>query len=828
MLNRFPKISLSLLVPTFVVVLFTVIVTIQFFVERSQLQQDLAESKSEQITSSLFRMRHVVESALSNQDLERIEQEVSLVGTDVNMQVYALLDMSGEIHYANHVIWRESNAKSVLEGYQEQLHQNVVTNEQAFVDIDFERLEIQVYYPLNSNNRYSYSNTINLIYLEYGISGLVSSASDQLLARFVYVQASGLIAIIFFCLTLHWLLVKPLKRLSASARHVGEDSFDADFVSPSKEVADLRDYLKLVSGKLSRCNKRLNDAEQRWLFAVEGARNGIWDWDLVSGDVFISDRWKEILGYQAYELDNDYSVWESRLHPEDKPQVLLTLQNYINNKTDNYESVHRLRHKTGRYTWVLDRGKTVEWDSKGSPTRLIGSITDVTGDVKTQRLAPSKNASQSNLTDLIDRESLANELYDLQVYSRKAGQFSALLMINLNNFKLINDALGRQIGDRLLIQIAARLTGAFSHVGTVARLGSDEFVILARNFGGELEQANKRALALASEVRQLIGRSFSVSEQNLSISARVGIVVFEGIESLEPQTLLARADGALVQAKDSRSNGCAIYYPHYDENSRPFDLGHELKQALASEQISLVYQPVVDQAGRLHSLEALLRWYHPLHGFISPKKFIPIAELSDSIFELELLAIEQACHLIRELQQDEQQAPLISINISSRHFHQSHFVSMVVSKIQSKKVKLQNIQLELKGDIFSVNADEARLKLLELQRHGLKVALDDFGAGLCAFYQIQGIGFSQVKLSQHYLNNLESSTESINVLNGVVDLARQLSLPVVGKHIENKMQLHKLTQARCSYFQGYIISRPLNITDTKQLIQSQLSLSVVT
>ncbi|MFC3187247.1 EAL domain-containing protein [Shewanella intestini] len=805
--------------------LFVLIVCSQYLYERSQLQTQIAQNKSEQIISSLFRMRYVVESSLATQDLERIDQEVSLASTDVNMTIYSLLDMSGEIHYSNHAIWRESNARNVLQDYDQLTHQTVVDNEKPAVNISLDKQLIQIYYPINTNNRFSYSNTINLIYLEYDIAVLTSRADDQLMDRFIKVWTFGFAAITFFCLLLNWLLVIPLRKLTRNVSKIDSKAFDIGFSNPATELCDLRDYLILANAKLKRSNKRLNNAEQRWLFAVEGARNGIWDWNLITNDVFISDRWKDILGYQPYELDNDYSVWESRLHVEDKQQVLTTLHSYINNTVDDYESVHRLRNKTGHYIWVLDRGKSVEWDENGQPTRIIGTITDVTGDVKSQRLAVQQDLKTS-LTDLVDRESLANELYDLQVYSRRVGQFSAVLMINLNNFKLINDALGRQVGDRLLIQIAARLTGAFSSVGIVARLGADEFVILAKNFGGDIQQANKRALALASEVRQLIGRSFTVADQTLSISARIGLVVFDGIESLEPQTLLARADGALVQAKDSRSNGCAIYYPNYDEESKPFDLGFELKKALVAQHISMMYQPVVDQAGRVQSIEVLLRWYHPLHGFISPKKFIPVAELSDTIFELELLVIDEACHLIKSLQQEDLQVPIISINISARHFHQDHFVSMVVSKIQSKKIKLDNIQFEFDGDIFSVNAGQARLKLLELQRYGFKVALDDFGAGSCALYLIQGIGFAQVKLSKHYLRNIDSSAESINVLNGVVDVARQLSLPVVGKHIENKLQLNKLTQAKCSFFQGYIVSRPLNEVDITQLIKSQLSLSV--
>tara|TARA_R110000796_G_scaffold219009_9_gene335043 strand:- start:18117 stop:20615 length:2499 start_codon:yes stop_codon:yes gene_type:complete len=826
-LPRLPKLSLSLLVPACIFILYLGLVCGEYFYEHAELNEQLALRQSEQIQKDLFRMRHVVESSLLTQDLERIEQEVALVSTDQNMMVYVILDSGSEIQFANHIIWRESNATNVLEGYSADLHRTVITNNKPFLKVNFDRLSIQAYYPLNANSRYSYSNSVELIYLEYDIANVLSEAVDSLLKRFIEIWGIGALLLSLFCVMLHYLLIRPLTQLSQAAKNLDSPDFNTDIVCTSTELVNLRDYLNQVNGRLSRSKKRLNDAEQRWLFAVEGARNGIWDWCIATGDVFVSDRWKDILGYQPYELDNDYSVWESRLHRDDKAQVLNTLQNYINNQHEYYESVHRLRHKDGRYIWILDRGKIVEWDELGRPLRIIGTITDVSGDVKSQQITPDKQG-HSGLTDLINRDVLADQLYDLQVLSRKTGQFSALLMINLDNFKLINDALGHQLGDRLLMQIAARLSGTFSSAGLVARLGADEFVILAKNFGNEIDQASKRALALASEVRQLIGRGYTISEQNLSISARIGLVVFDGIESLEPQVLLARADSAMEQAKDSRSNGCAIYQPELDQNQvQPFKLQNELKLAIQNKQMSLVYQPVVDQAGQLNSIEVLMRWYHPQYGYINPRKFIASAELSDCIFELELWALDQVCELIQTLQQANATVPLMSLNVSSRHFHQDHFVNVVMNRINAAHVSATLFQFELSEDVFVVNANVARNKIAEFQRFGVNIAMDNFGGGSCAVHLLQGIRFSQVKLAAVYIEDIEYNPETFNIVNAIVEFATKLNFPVVAKQVENKQQLNLLTHAKCTWFQGYIISRPLAHDDIIQLIKTQLSLSVV-
>ncbi|MCT8988234.1 putative bifunctional diguanylate cyclase/phosphodiesterase [Shewanella phaeophyticola] len=823
---RLPKLSLSFLIPACFIILYLGLVSGEYFYEHAELNDQLALRQSEQIQKDLFRMSHVIESSVMTQDFERIEQEVALVSTDQNMMAYVILDSASDIKFANHIIWRESNAINVLEGYSADKHSAAIGSNKPNVTVNFERLSIQAYYPLNSNSRFSYSNTVELIYLEYDIANLLSEATESLLKRFIEIWGLGAIVLTLFCILLHYAFIRPLSQLSHAAKNIDKPDFNTNIICVTREMSTLRDYLNLVKGRLYRSQKRLNDAEQRWLFAVEGARNGIWDWAIATGDVFVSDRWKEILGYQPYELDNDYSVWESRLHREDKPQVLNTLQNYINNQHDEYESVHRLRHKDGRYIWVLDRGKIVEWDELGRPLRIIGTITDVSGDVKSQRISVDK-PNHNGLTDLINREVLADQLYDLQVLSRKTGQFSALLMINLDNFKLINDALGRQLGDRLLMQIAARLSGSFSSAGTVARLGADEFVILAKNFGHDIDQANKRALALASEVRQLIGRGFTISEQNLSITARVGLVVFDGIESLEPQVLLARADSALDQAKDSRSNGCAIYQPELDQQHvQPIKLQSELKLAIHNKQMSLVYQPVVDHTGQLNSVEVLMRWYHPQFGYISPRKFIAAAEVTDYIFEIELWALDQVLLLINSLQQMNSTVPVMSLNISSRHFHQDHFAHVVMSRISATYVSPKLLQFEIAEDIFKVNADDARNKIIELQAYGINIAMDDFGGGSCGVHQLQGISFSQVKLAAVYLEEIEYNPEIFNIVNAIVEFANKLNLPVVAKQIENKKQLNLLTHAKCTGFQGYIISRPLDKDDITQLIKTQLSLSV--
>ena len=203
---QIPKLSLAYLIPIFISSLYLVLVCGEYFYEHSDLQNELAKAKSEQIQKELFRMRSVIESAMESQDLSRIDQEVSLISTDLSMMVYVILDSSSEIRFANHIIWRESSAKNVLEGYSPEIHQSVVIQNKPFININFERLAIQTYYPVSTSNRFSYTGVVDVIYLEYDISNLVADASERLFKRFTNIWSIGALVLMLFCLGLYFLL----------------------------------------------------------------------------------------------------------------------------------------------------------------------------------------------------------------------------------------------------------------------------------------------------------------------------------------------------------------------------------------------------------------------------------------------------------------------------------------------------------------------------------------------------------------------------------------------------------------------------------------------
>ncbi|BFL86376.1 hypothetical protein LFREDSHE_48260 [Shewanella baltica] len=372
------KLSLAVLLPLCMLTLYLVLVIGEYLFESDQVRAELAQRQSTLIKQQLFRMQNVVQSAQALQDVERIEQEVSLAALDMGTMVYILVDADSRIRFANHTVWRDSNAMQVIDGYDATRHRAVV---QAFLPqilINLERLTIQAYYPVLPQ----YGGAVDLIYLEADLAPLVAEASAKLQQRFMRVWGLGGLLLIGFTFILYFLLIRPFQILSEAAKQVGTSSFSTSIPWSSSEVLSLQASLQQVHERLSRAVKQLNDSELRWLFAVEGSRNGIWDWDISTGEVFLSDRWKEMIGYAPDELAGVFQTWETRLHPDDRDIVLDALQEYVSGKSKEFESVHRLRHREGHYVWVLDRGMLVDWDPQGRPTRMIGIHMDVSESAK--------------------------------------------------------------------------------------------------------------------------------------------------------------------------------------------------------------------------------------------------------------------------------------------------------------------------------------------------------------------------------------------------------------------------------------------------------------
>ncbi|MCU8087532.1 GGDEF domain-containing phosphodiesterase [Shewanella sp. SM21] len=804
------KLSLAVLLPLCMLTLYLVLVIGEYLFESDQVRAELAQRQSALIKQQLFRMQNVVQSAQALQDVERIEQEVSLAALDMGTMVYILVDAESRIRFANHTVWRDSNATQVIDGYDVDLHRSVV---QAFLPqilVNLDRLTIQAYYPVLPQ----YGGAVDLIYLEADLAPLVAEASAKLQQRFMRVWGLGGLLLIGFTFILYFLLIRPFQMLSEAAKQVGTSSFSTSIPWSSSEVLSLQASLQQAHERLSRAVKQLNDSELRWLFAVEGSRNGIWDWDISTGEVFLSDRWKEMIGYAPDELAGVFQTWETRLHPDDKQIVLDALQEYVSGKSKEFESVHRLRHRDGHYVWVLDRGMLVDWDPQGRPTRMIGIHMDVSESAK----------NHAAITELVDQSVVGRKmlpdvfmvrLSQFLTQGNSSGQWGALLLVEVDRLGLVATLHSHEL-ERLLTQIAARLSSYFTENITVGRLESGNFVLLAKDLAADASAAARRALALASELRQVIARPFHYGHHHFELSACVGICLLDSIETLDPALVMRRAELATLSAKQAGQAGCAFYHAEMDfRQSRDELLQQELQTALQQDSLTLMFQPVINATSELVSAEVLTRWYRADGEFIPPSEFVALAEQGGIIAELDLWVAKRVCLFIQKSRAQGRSLPPLTLNISAFSFGQADFVDAFVGLVKEHGIAAHQLGIELNEAALLMQPQFVDERVSKLVEAGVGIILDHFGSGLSALSCLANQPLVAVKLDMSCIDSLTTMPTKVNVL---ITSARQFNLSVVAKGVESSQQYQAFFELGCDGYQGYLFSRALNQADFIQLV----------
>lgn len=819
MQKYFVRPSLLFFTPLVCILLFVFFLTVSYIIERNQHRTDVYNGKIDSVSQQLMRMNHLVSLASESQNFSRVEEEISLSSSDIWMAVYTLIDHQGNIRFANHAVWRDSSASLVIDGYLKAYHHEAVDSNTPLIKFNEQRQSIQAYYPISPAVSSLSVEKPEIIYLEYDVSPALMVSDRNVFAGLARIGLIALSIILVVLVFVYRYILRPLRHISLQASLINQEAASINAVySPFIELESLARNLSYFKGKYLSSAKQLKDSEQRWLFAVEVSRYGIWDWNILDDSVFLSDRWKDMLGYKSSELSGSLLTWQTRLHPDDKDTTLETLSCYLSGKTEEFESVHRLRHKQGHYIWVLDRGMTVEWDAQGHPLRMIGTLSDVTNDIRNQKAA-SHQVKHDLLTDLANRRALMDELYDLD---KESDSCAALFMVDLDNFKVANDVLGHHGGDRLLIQIAARLSSYFSVNSLIARLAADEFVILVKRLPQDPILAQRRAKALASQVRQLISRSFNVSDHTFNLSASVGISIIDHSEQLLPEQHLKRVSLALAQVKENGRDGFVVYNREMDcKAERNLLIRTELVYAIERNQFALVYQPLVNNAGTIVSVEALLRWKHPQHGLISPAEFIPIAEGSDLINGIGHWVLLDVCNFIRSIEKQGLEPPMISINVSARQFNQHEFSKQLLCLLQEQNIQANHIELELTEYALLTDIDQVRQSMTLLREAGVSIALDDFGTGYSSLSYLQGLPLNRLKLDASFIRDMGNCEASGAIVKSMIDMAHSLDLQFVAEGVEIQSQYDQLAAYQCDLYQGYLFHRPMTGDKLVALINTE-------
>lgn len=570
--------------------------------------------------------------------------------------------------------------------------------------------------------------------------------------------------------------------------------------------------------------KRLFESELRYSLSANAVNDGIWDWDLINNRVYYSDRWKEMIGYQPDEISDSPDEWMSRIHPDDLESVgnqLSPISTVGHNST--FEVEYRFRHKNGEYIWVLSRGRPT-YDKSGILIRSVGSHSDITSRRHVEEKL-SFDALHDDLTGLANRALFNEKVSQVIKYAkRNSSLVYAVLFLDIDNFKDINDSMGHKAGDEILKQFALRLQSILFDVDTLARLGGDEFVVLLDSL-----DATQRAIDIVHRIKESLNKPFQIHNSSLYLTASIGVVI-GAQEYTSSEEVLRDSDIAMYHAKNLGKNTFEIFNNSMrEEIMKRLELEHDLRRGISNQEFTLVYQPIVNlKTSRLLGFEALIRWNHPDRGLIPPGEFIPIAEQTGLIIPIGEWVFKTACEQMRdwEMKFPAVKRLTISINVSGKQLNYKRFYETVDAILKNTNFDPTRINLEITETVILEDNPDTYHTLMSLTQKGMKLQLDDFGKGQSSLGYIQKYSLSDIKIDRSFVSLIHKKREH-GLVKGIIQLARALEINTIAEGIELIEQEAILKSLHCDHGQGFGISIPIPAHEIDSLFQKQASASVI-
>ena len=604
------------------------------------------------------------------------------------------------------------------------------------------------------------------------------------------------------------------------------------------ENEHLADQVNLLNTNLESMVKEktnaLFESEQRFNLAMQGANDGLWDWNIDNNEAYFSPRWKSMLGYEESEIGKTAREWRSRLHPDDVRKVLTVMRNHLNGKTGGYESIHRIRHKDGHYLWVLDRARAVRTDD-GHPYRMVGTQVDISdqkkleekfraANLKLKHEAKERQIAQKELAHLAKHDPLTNlpnrilfyeQLQDAIRRAEFEGESIAVLLVDLDNFKHVNDTMGHPVGDRLLTDVSGRLTSIVNKNYFLSRFGGDEFLVI-------LEGCSDTFLvdAYAREIIDLLSQPFYLDGQEIRIGCSIGITLFPD-HGKEPDKLIRDADIAMYHAKDQGKNNFKFFSDELDrEINERVTLKNMLHIALDKEELEIHYQPQVSlETGKVTGLEALLRWNPEENGYVSPEKFVPLLEETGLISKVGFWVLSESCSRVANLHARGKSDLKIAVNISPRQFLDNDLVSDIEKILEEAGLAPEYLEIEITENIFMEDLDLINNTLTRLKHLGVSVTLDDFGTGYSSLGYLKRFPIDGIKIDKVFVQDLHKNNDNRELVTAIIAMFQGLKMKtLVAEGVENEAQMKILRDAGCPTYQGYLFSQALPYEALEKLL----------
>lgn len=577
----------------------------------------------------------------------------------------------------------------------------------------------------------------------------------------------------------------------------------------------------LLKPQLAKAREELALSQERLELVLEVSELSLWDWDLSTQEVFHT-RSNEVLGLTTENGEALLRDLRLLAHPQDLPMLRQAMISHLKGETQEYFAEFRMRHGDGHWIWIEDRGRIVERNASGRALRMIGTRRDIT--MRKQQDA-ALHAAHSNskkikylseydsLTGLANREMFHHRLSEaVQKCSGKNGRF-ALLHLDLDRFKVLNETLGVEVADQLLSMFSRRLSETFAQANTLARLSGDEFAIILRHYGSYASL--KR---LAELVLERISQPIELAGKSLVVTASIGVSLMPE-HAQESGELMNQAAVALKQAKYHGGNSVEFYNERMQVSAMErLELEQQLRHAINNGELCAFYQPKVDLVKqKICSVEALARWNHPVLGMISPAQFIPIAEEVGLIKVITEQVLEQACEQAR-LWSEQGYEIAVSVNLSVHHVRQGNILQLVKDTLQKTGLQPHLLELELTENHFLDSEENILEEFVGLRKLGVRLAIDDFGTGFSSLGYLKIFPADTIKIDQSFIRDVASGQADAKITSAIIAMAHSLGLKVVAEGIETREQLDFLVRSDCDEVQGFFISRPVPAMQMQQLL----------
>ena len=555
-------------------------------------------------------------------------------------------------------------------------------------------------------------------------------------------------------------------------------------------------------------------SQERFELVARATSDAVWDWDLSTDEIWWNEGFQKLFGYKAEDVVSEPDPWSGRIHPEDAERVVHDIHRHIDSGKTNWQDEYRFRRADGTYAFVIDRGYVV-YDADTKPVRMLGSMMDVT-DRKSLEDQLTHQALHDPLTKIANRALFKNRVDHALTKLTRTNSSLAVLFLDLDNFKSINDSLGHAAGDKLLVLVAERLQECLRNADTAARLGGDEFAVLVESM-----YRSDEAVMIAERILTVFRQPFVIDGKEIYVSTSVGIATSSSDE-VASEELLRNADLAMYMAKGQGKGRFVVFEPkmHVALMER-IELEDDLRRGIEEEEFVIHYQPILDLGtDQLIGMEALVRWMHPRLGLLSPMKFIPLAEETNLIVPLGDWILREACRQMQIWHEDYegQFDASVTVNISIRQFQKGELVELVRRALSVSGLSPRSLILEITESFMLQDTEATILKFQELKKLGVRIAIDDFGTGYSSLSYLQRFPIDILKIDKSFIDKLGNGDEGKAVARAIIMMGDSLNLKTIAEGIEHTEQIHALQKLGCDAGQGFHFAKPLTVGDMDEFL----------